>query len=275
MLTFEGIAFPSLAGELRIRYGFRYEQFIEIRWERKKKLRKLILLAAAALMLVMLVAVPLAIAQDGDFDVEESDPNFVVIEGPFDSGDFDNFDFVDLDGSFTQGFDQEDVESGDIEAEVDIFNTGDNANICAAILQSANTGNIQNQQGVSQYLAYADDIEFEGSSIEITPELAQECEQRIQQAAVAAAPVPVPAAPAAAPAAPAPAAPAPAAPAPAAPAAPAPAVSAAPAPAPTPAPAPAKAKALPPTGGISPLLAVGAGAALLLGGGLLVRRIIR
>ncbi len=184
------------------------------------------LLAAAALMLVMLVAVPLAIAQDGDFDVEESDPNFVVIEGPFDSGDFEvaesdpnfvvieepfdsgdfeNFDFVDLDGPFAQDFEQADVRSGDIEAEVDISNTGDNANICAAILQSANTGNIQNQQGVSQFLAYSaysDDIEFEGSEIEISSELAQECEQSIQQTAVAAAPAP--AAPAAAAAAPPP-----------------------------------------------------------------------
>ncbi len=41
------------------------------------------------------------------------------------------------------------------------------------------------------------------------------------------------------------------------------------------APTPAQAKALPPTGGIALLLAVGAGATLLLGGGLLVRKIIR
>ncbi len=164
-----------------------------------------------------------------------------------------------------QEFSEEDVESGDVEPAVDISNTGDQVNLCAAILQSANTGNVQNQQGVSQYLAYADDIEFEGSSIEITPEAVNECTQVIEQAAAAAA-----------------------APAKAAPAAPTPAVAqakaggaeakAAPAPAPAPAPAQAKAggaqaKALPPTGGISPLLAVGAGAALLTGG-LLVRRII-
>ena len=158
-----------------------------------------------------------------------------------------------------QEFEQEDVESGDVEPAVDISNTGDNVNLCAAILQSANTGNVQNQQGVSQYLAYADDIEFEGSEIEITPELEQECEQVIEQAAAAAA------APKAAPPPP---------------------------PAPTPAPAPAPAptaqagggggaaaatglKTLPATGGIALLLAVGAGAALLLGGGLLIRRLMR
>ncbi len=96
-----------------------------------------------------------------------------------------------------QGFEEEDVESGDVEPSVDIRNAGDNANLCLPILQAANSGNIQNQQGVSQYLAYADDIEFEGSSIEITPELVQECNQVIEQAAAAgAAPTAAPAAPA-------------------------------------------------------------------------------
>ncbi len=85
----------------------------------------------------------------------------------------------------SQGFEEEDVESGDVEPSVGIANKGDNVNLCAAILQSANTGNVQNEQGVSQYLAYADDLEFEGSSIEITPEAAQECEQVIRQAAAA------------------------------------------------------------------------------------------
>ena len=165
----------------------------------------------------------------------------------------------------SQGFEEEDVESGDVEPSVDIASSGDNVNLCTAILQSANSANVQNQQAASQYLAYPADIEFEGSSIEITPEAVNECTQAIEQAAAAAA-----------------------APAKAAPAAPTPAVAqakaggaeakAAPAPAPAPAPAQAKAggaqaKALPPTGGISPLLAVGGGAALLTGG-LLVRRII-
>ncbi len=166
----------------------------------------------------------------------------------------------------SQGFEEEDVESGDVEPSVDIASSGDNVNLCTAILQSANTGNVQNEQGVTQYKSEADDIEFEGSTIEITPEAVNECTQVIEQAAAAAA-----------------------APAKAAPPAPAPAptaqakaggaeAKAAPAAAPAPTPAQAKAgeaqaKALPPTGGISPLLAVGGGAALLTGG-LLVRRII-
>ncbi len=96
-----------------------------------------------------------------------------------------------------QEFEQEDVESGDVEPTVDISNAGDNANLCLGIVQAANSGNIQNQQGVSQYLAYADDIEFEGSEIEINSELAQECQQTIQQAAAAGAAPTAVAAPAA------------------------------------------------------------------------------
>ncbi len=154
-----------------------------------------------------------------------------------------------------QEFSEEDVESGDVEPAVDISNTGDQVNLCAAILQSANTGNVQNEQGVSQYLAYADEIEFEGSSIEITPEAVQECEQVIEQAAAAGAKGEAKAGKAEAKVG---------------------------------SPAEAKAggggapggggggaKMLPATGGTTLLLAVGAGAALLVGGGLLVRRIIR
>ena len=164
----------------------------------------------------------------------------------------------------SQGFEEEDVESGDVEPSVDIASSGDNVNLCTAILQSANTGNVQNEQGVVQYQDVVDDIEFEGSNITFETESAGECVQTIEQAAAAAAPAKAaPPAPAPAPIAQAKAGGAEA--------------KAAPAAAPAPAPAQAKAggaqaKALPPTGGISPLLAVG-GAALLTGG-LLVRRII-
>ena len=94
-------------------------------------------------------------------------------------------------------FEQEDVESGDVEPVVGIRNTGDNANLCAAIAQAANSGNVQNEQGVTQFQAYADDIEFEGSSIEIDYELAAECNQVIEQAAAAGATPTAAAAPAA------------------------------------------------------------------------------
>jgi hypothetical protein len=158
-----------------------------------------------------------------------------------------------------QEFSEEDVESGGVEPAVEIANKGDNVNLCAALLQSAQSGNVQNQQGVSQYeIPEVDDIEFEGSSITLTPEAAQECEQVIQQAAAAApakaAPPPPPKAEAKAGKAEAKAE---------APKAEAKAGK-------------AEAKALPPTGGVgvAPLLAVGA-VALLVAGGLVARRIIR
>ncbi len=156
-----------------------------------------------------------------------------------------------------QEFSEEDVESGDVEPTVDISNKGDQVNLCAAILQSANTGNVQNEQGVDQYKSEVDEIEFEGSTIEITPEAVNECTQVIEQAAAAAAPKAAPPPPPA------------------------------PTPAPTPAPAPTAqaggggggggAKELPKTGGIgdiAPLLGIGTGA-LLVAGGLIARRVMR
>ena len=87
--------------------------------------------------------------------------------------------------SVSQEFESEDIESGEASPSVSVSNTGDNANLCAAIEQSANTGNVSNQQGVTQYGSETDDIEFEGSTITITPELAAECTQTIEQAGAA------------------------------------------------------------------------------------------
>ncbi len=88
----------------------------------------------------------------------------------------------------SQGFEEEDVESGDVEPVVEISNAGNNANICPTVLQSANSGNVQNEQGVVQYqVPEVDDIGFGGSSIEIASEAAGECVQTIEQAAAAAA----------------------------------------------------------------------------------------
>ncbi len=87
----------------------------------------------------------------------------------------------------SQGFSQEDVESGDVEPVVEITNSGNNANICPTVHQSANSGNVQNEQGVVQYQVEVDDIGFGGSSIPIASESAGECTQTIEQAAAAAA----------------------------------------------------------------------------------------
>ncbi len=84
-------------------------------------------------------------------------------------------------------FSQEDVESGDVEPVVEISNAGNNANLCPTVLQSANSGNVQNEQGVVQYETEVDDIGFGGSNITIASEAAGECVQTIEQAAAAAA----------------------------------------------------------------------------------------
>ncbi len=157
-----------------------------------------------------------------------------------------------------QEFEEEDVESGGVAPEVEIANKGNNVNLCAALLQSAQSGNVQNQQGVSQYqIPEVDDIEFEGSSITLTPEAAQECEQVIQQAAAAGTKGEAAKAGKAEAKAEAPKAEAKAGKAEAK--------------------AEAKAKELPKTGGVAgvaSLVGLGAGA-LLVAGGLIARRIIR
>ena len=86
-----------------------------------------------------------------------------------------------------QEFSQEDVESGDVEPVVEFSNKGNNVNACPVIHQSANSGNVQNEQGVVQYEDEVDDIEFEGSTITMGAGSAGECTQIIEQAAAAAA----------------------------------------------------------------------------------------
>ena len=86
-----------------------------------------------------------------------------------------------------QGFSQEDVESGDVEPVVEISNKGNNVNACLTVHQSANSGNVQNEQGVVQYQTEVDDIGFGGSTITFETESAGECTQTIEQAAAAAA----------------------------------------------------------------------------------------
>ncbi len=87
----------------------------------------------------------------------------------------------------SQGFSEEDVESGDVEPTVEISNKGNNVNLCPTVHQAANSGNVQNEQGVVQYETVVDDIGFGGSSITMGAESAGECTQTIEQAAAAAA----------------------------------------------------------------------------------------
>ena len=156
---------------------------------------------------------------------------------------------------------EQEGESGEVGQAFDVSSSGGSANQCAEILAAAQSGNAQNVTDVIEADSDADDFEFEdgGSSISISPELAEECEQTINQAASASGKAEEKKA------------------------------SPAPAPAPKAAPAPAPKseakreeakkeakKELPKTGGsgTAPLFALGSGA-LLVTGGLLVRKNVR
>ena len=148
----------------------------------------------------------------------------------------------------SQGFEQEDVESGGVVSKLTVKGSGSNVNQCAVVMQSGQSGNVQNAQGVVQYKGKVDDVEVEGSAILENPEAAVDCDQLIRQAAAAGPKAEAKAGKAEAKAEAAPA----------------------------PAPAPGKAQ-LPKTGGVAgtaSLLGLGLGA-LLVAGGLLARRLFR
>ena len=92
----------------------------------------------------------------------------------------------DNDHFFSHDFEQE-AESGDVDQTFDVSQTGDNSNQTVGIQGVANTGNAQNQIGISQFESDADDFEFEdvGSSIEVSPTNTTSSNQEVNQAASA------------------------------------------------------------------------------------------
>ncbi len=164
---------------------------------------------------------------------------------------------------------EQDVESGEVDQSFEVTGSS-NSSQCAPIQSAAQTGNTQDLVGViNSAREEGGDVTFEegGSSVTLSPELATECVQEINQAASAAGgaekkvtPPPAPVPPPVPPPAPAPkAAPAPVPPVPA----PAPAVKA------------AESTSLPQSGGnLTPIFALGVGV-LLMAGGIVARRIIK
>ncbi len=111
----------------------------------------------------------LADLKDGKKDEDEDD------DDEDDDEDDDNKDEVE------QSQDQ-DADSGDVDQDADVINTGDNVNQCVGILQVANTGNAQNATGITQFDSESDEIELEdGSQITLTPQLVVDCRQIILQ----------------------------------------------------------------------------------------------
>ena len=149
----------------------------------------------------------------------------------------------------SQEFSERRDTSGKASPSFAVKNTGKNANICTALQQAAQTGQVLNEQGVVQYVSKADDLELAGSELGLTPSETAECTQQIQQAAAAGPKAEAKAGKAEAKAG---------------------------APEAKAGKAEAKAGALPATGGLDslPLLGLGAGA-LLVAGGLLARKMTR
>jgi hypothetical protein len=149
---------------------------------------------AALAVLLVIVAIPVAFAQDRDdrqedrFDERQErfeDNGFFFGDEDEDRFDGNDFDF-DNGSGIAQDFEQE-AESGDVNQSFDVSSTGDNSNQCAGIQGVANTGNAQNQTGLIQYGSTADDFEFDevGSTIEVSPENTTTCDQQVNQAASA------------------------------------------------------------------------------------------
>jgi hypothetical protein len=171
---------------------------------------------------------------------------------------------------------EQDVESGAVDQSFSVTGSG-NSSQCAPIQSVAQTGNAQDLVGVIDAAREeGGDVTFEegGSSVTLSPELATECVQEVNQAAAASGEAEKKATPP---------------PAPVSTTAPAPKAAPAPVPAPVPAPAPAPAsaveaaeavkaaesKSLPQSGGnLTPIFALGVGV-LLVAGGLVTRRIVK
>jgi hypothetical protein len=74
-----------------------------------------------------------------------------------------------------------------VDQSFEVSGTGDNSNQSANIRGVANTGNAQNQIGVTQIGSDADDFEFDdvGSDIDVSSESSFESTQRVNQSAAA------------------------------------------------------------------------------------------
>ena len=76
-------------------------------------------------------------------------------------------------------------ESGDIETNFSVENTGDYAFQCTPATQFGNTGNFNNAPAFLQYQGVADDFEPGGIEFAIAPEQTTDCANTIQQSSAA------------------------------------------------------------------------------------------
>jgi len=153
-------------------------------------MRKMVLLAAMTAMAVMMLAAAPAMADDWDWNDDEDfcwHWGFFVCDDDFDD-DFDNDGLFFFDGGdgIDQDFEQE-ADSGDVDQSFSVTSEGDNSNQTASTQGVANTGNAQNQIGITQFGSDADDFEFDdvGSSIEVSPTNTTSSDQQVNQSSSA------------------------------------------------------------------------------------------
>ncbi len=137
-------------------------------------------LGVIAVMAAMLVTFAAPAMADDDWDWNDDD-------SWWDNNWWNDHDGDDFDRFFFGGDVEQDAESGDVDQDFDVSKTGDNSNQTAGIQGVANTGNAQNQIGITQFGSDADDFEFDdvGSSIEVSPTNVTSSDQEVNQAASA------------------------------------------------------------------------------------------
>ena len=82
-------------------------------------------------------------------------------------------------------FSERRITSGKASPSFAFSNKGNNVNACPVAQQIAQTGQVANEQAATQFESKADDIEFAGSELTVTPSETAECTQTISQAAAA------------------------------------------------------------------------------------------
>jgi hypothetical protein len=165
-------------------------------------MKKTMLMAAMLALTVLAIGAPVAVADDdrddgrffggGGFFVSGNDGFDFGGNDGFDFGDNDDFDFDDNDDFDFDGVNQDnelDAESGEIDQSFVVTGTGDNSNQCVGISGTANTGNVQNITGLTQFDSDADDFDFDfddsGADIDLSGDSTTTCDQQVNQAAAA------------------------------------------------------------------------------------------
>jgi hypothetical protein len=135
--------------------------------------RILLVLTIAALAAAMMVAsaVPAMAQVVLDFNDDDRD---------FDNNAFRGFDFggFDLDN-------ENELESGPVDQEFSVRNTGDYANQCVPAQQFGNSGNFNNAPSFVQFDSDADDFEPGGIEVGFGGEVEVDCSSTVEQSSAA------------------------------------------------------------------------------------------